>query len=162
MTKIKLGFECKLYIGTAGSAPSTEAKSVTDVQVPFESSAVDATTRRTGKFKTYIPGMIDTGLEFKIHADEDDSILSAIRTAYFNRGAIAIKVDLGDGYYFQSDMIVDNFSNAQSTGDIVAYDVKLKPTVTTDDFLPEVAAESSGSGSGGGSGSGSGNGGGGE
>ena len=149
MTKIKLGFECKLYIGTAGSAPSTEAKSVTDVQVPFESSAVDSTTRRTGKFKTYVPGMIDTGLEFKIHSDEDDTILSTIRTAYFSRGAIAIKVDLGDGYYFQSDMIVENFTNGQETEGIVAYDVSLKPTVTTDEFLPEVAAESSGSGSGG-------------
>ena len=147
MTKIKLGFECKLYIGTAGSAPSTEAKSVTDVQVPFESSAVDATTRRTGKFKTYIPGMIDCGLEFKIHADADDANLTTLRTQWLARGAIAVKVDLGDGTYFQSDMIIENFSNDQATEDIVAYTVSMKPTVTSSSFLPTIATASSGTGS---------------
>ena len=151
MTKIKLGFECKLYIGTAGSAPATELKSISDVSLTLESSAVDATTRRTGKFKTYIPGMIDCGLEFKIHADADDANLTTLRTQWLARGAIAVKVDLGDGSYFQSDMIIENFSNDQATEDIVAYNVSLKPTVTTDEFLPTFGTESSGTSGGSGS-----------
>lgn len=135
----KLGFECKLYIGTASAAPSTEAKGVTNVSVTLTSSAVDATTRLTGKFKTYIAGMIDGGISFRIHADSNDAILTTLRTQWLARGAVAAKVELGDGYYFMSDMVIDSFSNSQANEEIVAYDVTLKPTVVDDSFLPTVA-----------------------
>lgn len=145
MTTLKLGFQCKLYIGTAGAAPATELKTISDVALSLETPAVDATTRTTGAFKTYIAGMIDAGLEFKIHADADDTNLATLRTQWLARGAVSVKVDLGDGAYFQSDMIIENMSNDQATEDIAAYSVSMKPTVTSSSFLPTIATESTSS-----------------
>ena len=147
MPTLKLGFECKLYIGTAGAAPANELSSISDVSLTLETPSVDATTRTAGAFKTYIPGMIDCGLEFKIHADSSDTNLGILRTQWLARGAVAVKVDLGDGTYFQSDMIIENFTNDQATEDIVAYTVSMKPTVTSSSFLPTIATASSGTGS---------------
>ena len=41
MTKFKLGFEAKLFIGTAGAAPSDELTNITDVSISLESPEVD-------------------------------------------------------------------------------------------------------------------------
>ena len=138
MTKIKLGFENHLYIGSAGSAAATELTGITDVAITLESPEVDVTARNSGKFKTYIPGMIDARVEFKIFADADDSALTTIRNAWLGRGAFSLKVDLGDNAFFQSDVIVSNFSNDQATEEATAYNVSLKPTITTSAFLPTV------------------------
>ena len=146
MTKIKLGFENHLYIGSAGSAAATELKNITDVAVNLESAEVDVTARNSGKFKTYIPGMIDAGLEFKIFADADDSSLTTLRNAWLGRSAISVKCELGDNAFFQSDMIVTNFTNDQATEAATAYSVSMKPTITTSAFLPTVDVTSGGSG----------------
>lgn len=138
MTKFKLGFEAKLFIGTAGAAPSDELTNITDVSISLESPEVDVTARNSGKFKTYIPGMIDAGVEFSIFADADDTKLTQLRTAWLARTAIAVKVELGDNAFFQSDMIVSNFSNDQQTEEAISYQVTLKPTITTSDFLPTI------------------------
>ena len=70
----KLGFEPKMYIGPAGSAPATEAKNVKDVTVNLESAEVDASSRQSGIFKFYLAGQIDPSIEFTMNADADDTV----------------------------------------------------------------------------------------
>ncbi len=147
MATYKLGFEPKMYIGTAGSAPSTELKTVKDVEVNLSSGEVDVTARASGAFKVYIPGMIDLSISFNILADSSNDNLATIRSAYFGRTAISVKIELGDGYAFQSDAIITEFNNSQSTEGAVTYAVTLKPTITSDSFLPQIAAVSSSSAS---------------
>ena len=70
----KLGFEPKMYIGPAGSVPTTEAKNVKDVTVNLESAEVDASSRQSGIFKFYLAGQIDPSIEFTMNADADDTV----------------------------------------------------------------------------------------
>jgi predicted secreted protein len=134
----KLGFEPKMYIGPAGSAPATEAKNVKDVTVNLESAEVDASSRQSGIFKFYLSGQIDPSIEFTMNADADDTVQTTLRTQWLARGAVAVKVELGDGYFFMSDCIVTNFSNDQALEDVVSYSVTLRPTITTSAFLPTI------------------------
>lgn len=136
--QLKLGFESKLYIGAAGSTPSTEAKNVKDLTLNLESAEVDVSSRQSGKFKIYLSGLIDAGLEFKMNVDPDDATQTTIRTAWLARTAIAAKVDLGDGKAFDSDWIVTNFNNEQPLEEAIAYSVTLKPTMTSADRPPQV------------------------
>ena len=144
----KLGFEYKMYLGTASTAPTTELKTVKDLTVTLQANKVDATSRQTGAFKVYIPGMIDASVDFTLNIDSEDTNLATLRSAYFGRSAVAIKIELGDGYAFQSDMIVEEFTNKQETEDIATYTVKLAPTIVDSTFLPSVVAVTSNSGSG--------------
>ena len=141
--KLQLGFEAKMFVGPAGSTPTTEAKNVKELTINLESAEVDATSRASGKFKIYLPGLIDAGLEFKMNVDEDDTILTTIRTAWLARTPIAAKVELGDGMAFDADFIITNFTNEQSLEDVVAYSVTMKPTMTDTDRPPQIIAVTS-------------------
>lgn len=144
MYTYKLGFENKFYLGSAGSAPSTEMKNISNLQVNFGGSKVDATTRNSGAFKTYIPGMLDPSLSFTVHADANDTSLTLLRSQYISRGAVAVKIDLGDGWAFLSDMIIENMDNGQETESLTDYNVTLAPTLTTSSFAPQFVQITSG------------------
>ena len=144
MPQFKLGFENKLCVGSAGALPSTELKTVTNVQVELSSAEVDVTARQSGAFKVYIPGMIDPSLSFDVNADVDDTVFATIRSAYIGRTAVAVKCELGDGYYFASDMIVTKCSNDQNTEDASKYSVTMRPTITTSSFAPQITSGGSG------------------
>ena len=151
--EFKLGYQCKLYAGTASAEPSAasaELLTINDVSVNLTRSAVDCTTRAAGAFKTYMPGMIDSEVSFKLLADSDstsNTLLNTIRNAWLNGTALAMKILLGDGFYFMADFIISDLSNSQGLEDVVAYDVKVKPTLKSSNFLPCFGQESSGSGS---------------
>lgn len=138
--QFKLGFESKLFIGAAGSTPTNEAKNVKDVTLNLEAAEVDASTRKSGKFKVYISGRIDAGIEFKMNVDADDTTLPIIRAAWIGRSAIAVKVDLGDGMAFDTDAIVTNFTNEQADEEVITYSVTLKPTMVSDDRPPQIVS----------------------
>ncbi len=144
MPAFKLGFENKLYIGSAGSAPTTEMTNVSNLSVNLNAAKVDVTARNTGAFKTYIAGMIDPSLSFTVHADANDTSLALIRSAYIGRGAVAVKVDLGDNYAFQADCIVEDLSNSQETESVTDYSVSLAPTIITSGLTPAFVQITSG------------------
>jgi predicted secreted protein len=147
--ELKLGYECKLYVSatasTAPSASSSEMANIKDVTVTLNRTAVDATTRAAGAFKTYVPGQIDSEISFKMLADGDSSsntLCTAIRNAWINGSALAMKIELGDGYFFMADFIVTDMSNGQSLEDVVSYDIKVKPTLKDSAFKPTFGQES--------------------
>lgn len=147
--ELKLGYECKLQVSatasTAPAASSSELANIKDVTVTLNRTAVDATTRAAGAFKTYMPGQIDSEISFKMLADGDsksNSLCTTIRNAWLNGTALAMKISLGDGYYFMADFIVTDMSNGQALEDVVAYDIKVKPTLKSDTFKPTFGQES--------------------
>lgn len=147
--ELKLGYECKLQVSatasTAPAASSSELANIKDVTVTLNRTAVDATTRAAGAFKTYMPGQIDSEISFKMLADGDstsNSLCTTIREAWLNGTALAMKISLGDGYYFMADFIVTDMSNGQALEDVVAYDIKVKPTLKSDTFKPTFGQES--------------------
>ena len=149
--ELKLGYECKLQVfATASQAPaasSSELANIKDFTVTLNRTAVDATTRAAGAFKTYMPGQIDSEISFKMLADGDsksNSLCTTIRNAWLNGTALAMKISLGDGYYFMADFIVTDMSNGQALEDVVAYDIKVKPTLKSDSFKPTFGQESAG------------------
>ncbi len=149
--ELKLGYECKLQVSatasTAPAASSSELANIKDVTVTLNRTAVDATTRAAGAFKTYMPGQIDSEISFKMLADGDsksNSLCTTIRNAWLNGTALAMKISLGDGYYFMADFIVTDMSNGQALEDVVAYDIKVKPTLKSDTFKPTFGQESEG------------------
>ena len=147
--KFKLGYENKAYIGTASTEPSSEFKNITNLQIGLTRDAKDATARYSGAFKIAIPGMIDTEISFIMHANSDstdNTQQGTIRSAWLAGTAIAVKIELGDGYYFMSDCIVTNYSVAQNTEDPTDISVALKPTIVDEDFLPVIAAVTTTSG----------------
>lgn len=147
--ELKLGYECKLQVSatasTAPAASSSELANIKDVTVTLNRTAVDATTRAAGAFKTYMPGQIDSEISFKMLADGDsksNSLCTTIRNAWLNGTALAMKISLGDGYYFMADFIVTDMSNGQALEDVVAYDIKVKPTLKSEAFKPTFGQES--------------------
>lgn len=141
--KFKLGYENKAYIGTASAEPSAELKNITDLQVGLSRDAKDVTARYSGAFKIAIPGMIDPEISFTIHANSDstdNTQQGIIRSAWLAGTAIAVKIELGDGYYFMSDCVVTDYSVAQNTEDPTDISVSLKPTIVDEDFPPVIAA----------------------
>lgn len=149
--ELKLGYECKLQVSatasTAPAASSSELANIKDVTVTLNRTAVDATTRAAGAFKTYMPGQIDSEISFKMLADgdsESNSLCTTIRNAWLNGTALAMKISLGDGYYFMADFIVTDMSNGQALEDVVAYDIKVKPTLKSGTFKPTFGKESEG------------------
>lgn len=149
--ELKLGYECKLQVSatasTAPAASSSELANIKDVTVTLNRTAVDATTRAAGAFKTYMPGQIDSEISFKMLADGDsksNSLCTTIRNAWLNGTALVMKISLGDGYYFMADFIVTDMSNGQALEDVVAYDIKMKPTLKSDTFKPTFGQESEG------------------
>lgn len=146
--ELKLGYECKLQVSatasTAPAASSSELANIKDVTVTLNRTAVDATTRAAGAFKTYMPGQIDSEISFKMLADGDstsNSLCTTIREAWLNGTALAMKISLGDGYYFMADFIVTDMSNGQALEDVVAYDIKVKPTLKSATFKPTFGKE---------------------
>lgn len=94
-----------------------------------------------------MPGQIDSEISFKMLADGDsksNSLCTTIRNAWLNGTALAMKISLGDGYYFMADFIVTDMSNGQALEDVVAYDIKVKPTLKSDTFKPTFGQESEG------------------
>ena len=140
--KYTLGFENHCYIGEAGAEPTTELLNIKDVTVSLSAEVKDATARYAGAFKINVPGMIDAGVEYTVIADSDTESAAGVtmlRDAFINRKALAVKLTLGDGAYFMSDMIVEKMDNNQQNDDVVTYSVSMKPTITKADFKPTIA-----------------------
>lgn len=139
--KFKLGYECKAYVGEASKAPTSELTNVSDLSVTLSRDAKDVTARYSGAFKVYIPGMIDPEISFTMRADSDattNTNLATIRTAWLAGTPLAFKLELGEGAFFQSDVVVTEYSATENTEDPVDIKVTLKPTIVSDTFRPVV------------------------
>lgn len=121
-----MGFECKLYRGAVGSTASIEADTVKDVKPIYTPDEVEASNRKS-KFKKYLQGMVDSGAEWDMDFDKDDPHCTAFLKAAVTSGALAIKVELDEGWYFDADCVIFMKENNQALADVQKVGFTAKP-----------------------------------
>ena len=125
---IKLGLDCKLYRGTAGTSAATLMKNVKDVTVSLESGEADITTRAANGWRVSKATLKEGSLEFVMNYDTEDADMLAIQQAYFNNTAIALFASDGDGSGLDADFSITSFSIEQPLEEAMTVSVTAKPT----------------------------------
>lgn len=125
-----LGLNCKLYRGTAGTRAITEMSNITDLRLEMEHDEADITTRASGGWKMTLPALRDAEIRFEMLYDSSDPDFTAVRSAFFARGALAFFVTDGSGCGLDCDCIVTGFSIVQDLTDAVKVSVTLKPSAS--------------------------------
>ncbi len=95
----KLGYECKLYYGTALGAGDTavdggytELTAAKDVSAPLDKAEADMTTRANNGWKSTRGGLKDGSLEFELKWDSDDAGVTFIRQAFMNNTKVLLAI----------------------------------------------------------------------
>jgi hypothetical protein len=87
----RIGFEGKLYWGSAGSTAATELTIARDVS--FKSEPVLADTSDRASIQEHSRAtMVKTSIEFEVNNDNSNSFVAAVRSAAFNGTAIALRM----------------------------------------------------------------------
>lgn len=99
----RVGFEGKLYRGTAGSTASDEVTGVTDVNYTVDADRADTSTRASiWKFSKV--AMLSLSIDFTMKQDETDSDLTALKAAAVAGTPIALRTrDYASGYGVDAD-----------------------------------------------------------
>ncbi len=125
---MKIGFEGKLYHGTAGTAAATEATNVKDLTLDFSATEVDATTRANGGYKGYVRGLKDIAISGKSNWDPADAFLAALKTSFIDGTPVAIKMlDVVGGDGPDGDFICTKFPRSENLDGVMEIDWSLKP-----------------------------------
>ena len=125
---IKLGIECVLFRGEAGSIATTEVKEITTVNVTLSKSQVDITTRGGDGWKIFRGGLKDATIEANVNYDTEDEAFKAFQKSFFKDEPMALFISDGEGNGFDADFEVFDFSQPQEMDDAVKCSVTLKPT----------------------------------
>lgn len=124
----KVGTDCKLYYGAAGSTPAGELTIARDVTLNQERGEADVTSRGSGGHKSYKPTLKDATLEFEIVEDTTNAGYTALRDAYLNGTAVALAArDGASGEGLDADWIITNFSRNEPLEDAVTVNVTARP-----------------------------------
>ena len=126
-----IGWDAKLYRGTAGADPSTEMTNVRDVKLPLSIGEADI-SNRASRFELTDVTLFATSIDFEMLWDETDSDFSAIWTAFTTGATIAMKA-LGktSGKGVKSDVKVVKCEAAQDLKGAQIASVSVKPTKGT-------------------------------
>lgn len=125
----KIGLDCKLYVGTAGSRANSELLGVRDLTLDLTKGEADITTRGTGGWRVTIGTLKEATIDFELIQKDGDSGFSTVKDAYFNNTAIAIFASDDTGAGLDCDAVVTKFSRSEPLEDAVTYSVSLKPSV---------------------------------
>lgn len=129
---IKLGMECKLYYGAAGSTANTLLANVKDLTLNLEKGEADVTTRANQGWRAVVATLKSGTVEFEMVWDTEDAGFAALKDAYFNNTAIALAVLDGEsGEGLDADFSVTNFSRNEPLEEAVTVNVTVKPTYST-------------------------------
>lgn len=122
-----MGFEGKLYWGTAGSTASTELTITRDVSYKLDISEADVSDRGS------IIGLSDVAqvqfsLEVEVNNQDTDSFISTLRTAVVAGTAIAFRTrDKASGWGVDADFIIST-DEGQPLTDAQRIKFTAKPT----------------------------------
>jgi hypothetical protein len=140
---VDLGYECKLFRGTPGTAPATLVDEVMNLRMPDARDKKETTRRKSGGMKVYRTGLRDVSVEFEIPWSRDaggevSADLNAFCNAYDANDAIALKImDAANRFGIVGDFLVESRPTKQELGDIVTATITLIPT----DMYGRVPAE---------------------
>jgi len=131
-----VGLDAKLYRGTAGSTASTEMSNVRDVTRPDERAEANISRRGTAGAATSFHIIKTTRRKIEVNFiminDDDDSDVSALRTAYEANTALAfLVVDKNSGHGVDADWYITKFEESQPDETEQTISVTIKPTYIT-------------------------------
>ena len=105
---MKIGFDCKLYRGDPlddGAVSATgdiEVTTAKDVTLSHKADEVEA-SNRSSRYKKYLQGMIDGGIEVPFDYDTGDEHCMAFFTAALERKLLPLYVELDEGIGLDAD-----------------------------------------------------------
>lgn len=126
MTK-RMGYEGKLYYGTAGSTASTELTIVRDLSYKFEPDKADVSDRGSITNLMDVAG-ISFSIEFEINNQDSNAFVALARAAAATGGAMAFRTrDKTSGWGVDGDFIVSE-DESQALRDAQRLKFTLDPT----------------------------------
>jgi len=130
----RLGLDCKLYWGTAGSTAANLVDNVRNVTLNLEKAEADVTTRGANGWRQMVSTLKEGSVEFEMVWDPANAAFNAIKAAWFNNTAVALAVldDVaGAGQGLDADFTISNFSRNEQLEEAVTVTVTAKPTYST-------------------------------
>ena len=127
---IKLGLDCKLFRGTAGTTAATEMKNVKNVTLNLEKAEADITTRAASGWRVYAGTLKEASIEFEMLYDTEDADFTAILNAFLEGTALSMFVSDGSGNGLDCDVVITNCGQDQQLEEGVNVNVTARPTVT--------------------------------
>ncbi|MDD5699513.1 MAG: hypothetical protein PHH77_12940 [Victivallaceae bacterium] len=130
----KIGFEAKIFYGTAGTTASTELKHVQDsVSLNIEKGSAEVAVRSSG-WKKVLSGLKDASVEFTLAGDTSDAGFLAIQNAFFNDTPIALFIADAEtgGVGLDADFEVISFNRTEDLEEVINYAVSVKPSANSE------------------------------
>lgn len=137
MATIKLGRDCKLYIGTAGTQAATLVGNVRDVTLNMTRAPVDASARESNDWEEVVVGMKATSVSFQMRTKVTaDTNMTTLETAYIDGTPVAALVLDGlktapGARGLDADVVVTAFNRGQPLNGWVTADITIQPTPST-------------------------------
>lgn len=138
----KPGYQFRLYYsaslvnsgGTGGSW--SHNANCTDLDMDPSIDALDATTRGSAGIKEYVAGLLDVKITWKQLFDLDDTIATALQTAFYARTTIALNVHSGDRATSGEKGVLGNFiitkwKPAPPIDGLAAFEAEAMPAVNS-------------------------------
>lgn len=126
----RIGFEGKLYYGTAGSTASTELTIARDVSYKYEPTYADVSDRNS-IIEYERPAMVKFTLEFEVNNEASNAFISTVRAAAAAGTAIAFRTrDYSSGYGCDGDFTV-SLDESQPLKDAQRLSITASPTNDT-------------------------------
>jgi hypothetical protein len=123
----RMGFEGKLYWGTAGSTAATELKIARDVSYKLESTEVDVSDRNSIIDISDVAG-IKFSMDFEVNNQSTDAFVAAARTACAAGTAMAFRTrDTTSGWGVDADFVI-SLDESQPLRDAQRIKVTCTPT----------------------------------
>lgn len=121
------GFDCKMFVGNAGSTPTEQVDSVTTVNLSLSKSQIDKTDRGSGGWKIYAGGLKDVSIEFTYNYDTEDEKFQLFLSSFCDNTPLAVFCADDSGSGIDGDFEVFDFSQPQELDDTVKVSITLKP-----------------------------------
>jgi hypothetical protein len=129
---IRLGFQCKMYYGTAGAPAATEMGNVGDAEFNLTKTEADVTTRGNLGWEAVV-GVIKQGeVSWDMIWDTDDAAFAFVLNAWLNDTPVAMKIlDGPGGHGLDADFSVIDIGRSEPLKEAVKAKLKVKPTYST-------------------------------
>lgn len=128
-----IGFSCVLSrnTGTYGAPVWAVVENVRDATLKLEGSAADASTRFS-RFREYVPGMLDVGLEFEANWDPSDTDFSTFLDAYTGSSSVPLLIlDGGSAVSgsegIRGEFLIESCTRNEPLGETVTASIVCKP-----------------------------------
>ena len=126
---IKLGLDCKLYRGEAGSTAETLMVNVKDVTLSLSTGTADITTRAAEGWRVSVATLKEGTISTTMLYDPEDADFQVVNDCFLNNKPLALFVTDGAGSGLDADFVVSQFEQAQNLEEGVTISVTFNPTL---------------------------------